>query len=210
MGGSLVSTRQNVSLNAYFLWSLLLLCGAVVSCALSLAGPIEPASSLVIGRVVVNNKYPGDYGILPQGILREGLEVLIGTRDGSRIFKVTTEEEGYFLIPNIPPDTYYVLMVNLVGTRGVTRRETESLGVAIRTFPFTAVPGKIGYIGTVMIDLSELKVYKVREVREYEIARAHFLEKHRDSTWASREFIALAQRPVSGSQGVEPKPMIRP
>ena len=205
-----MSTRQNVSLDTYFLWLLLLLCGAVVSCALSPAGPIEPTSSLVIGRVVVNNKYPGERGFLPQGIVDRGLEVLIGTRDGSQIFKVTTEEEGYFLVPNIPPDTYYVLMVNIVATLGVTRRETESFGMRIPASTFTPVPGKIGYIGTVMIELSELKLYKVREAREYERARAYFLEKHRDSAWASREFIPLALRPVSGSQGVEPKPMIRP
>jgi hypothetical protein len=73
------------------------------SCAPVLVGPGDPNSSLVIGRVVVDNKYPGSFsGVLPLGITEKGLAVEVKSRDGKQIFNATTEEQGYFCDSEYP------------------------------------------------------------------------------------------------------------
>jgi hypothetical protein len=157
-------------------------------CTPFLVGPSEPNSSLVIGRILVNNNYPGSfYGLLPLGELDKGLEVEIETRDGKQWFKVTTEEQGYFIIPNISPATYHVLRVIIEGTR--SSGATERQGVTIRRPTFTPALGKITYIGTVRINLSERGISKIQEVREAESAKAYFVQKYAASPWAAREFV---------------------
>ncbi len=170
----------------YLLLPVLVLCGLITSCAPTLVSPTDPNSSLVIGRIVINNKHSGRYfGILPLGTLDQGLEVEVESRDESQFFKVVTEEQGYFFIPNIPPNRYQVRKVSIEGFSGSQR---ERRGIGMRRLNFTPVPGKIVYIGTLFIDFSEREKKKIREVREEEKARAYLREKHGDSAWTSRKF----------------------
>ncbi len=187
-------TRWKATSTIHLFLPVLVLCGLITSCAPTLVGPTDPNSSLVVGRIVINNEFPGaTFGILPLGTLDEGLEVEVESRDESQFFKVVTEKQGYFFIPNIPPNRYQVRRVRIKGSAG-TQSETYSWG--LRRFNFTPVPGKIVYIGTLFIELSERKKKKIREVREEEVARAYLREKHGDSTWASREFIEAGARQV--------------
>jgi len=185
------------------------LCGLITSCAPGLVSPTDPNSSLVIGRVVINNKHPGRfYGALPLGTVDQGIEVEVESHDGNQYFKVTTEKQGYFFIPNMPPNTYYVSRARFTGTDG---RNRESYGLNFRRFNFTPVPGKITYIGTLFIELSERARKKIREVREGENARAYFRESHGDSAWASRNFTTIGPGQVPSTQvakKVEPEPRV--
>jgi hypothetical protein len=176
----------------------------LASCAPTLVGPIEPNSSLVIGRVVVNNKFPGAFhGLLPLGIIEKGLEIEIESRDGSQSFKVNTEEQGYFFIPNIPPNTYHILRVTLEGGRSPGDR--EKYGLTVRRPIFIPVPGKITYVGTLFVDLFDRGTSKTRDAREDEAAKTYFLQKYSASTWAPREFVSVGPKAAAGAQLAEGK-----
>ena len=166
---------------------VLILAGLITSCAPTLLTPTDPSSSLVIGRIVIDNKHKGRFfGVLPLGTVDQGIEVEIESHDGNQYFKVTTEKQGYFFIPNIPPNTYQVRTARFQGTIG---NETEGYSLRLRRLTFTPVPGKIVYVGTLFIELTEREKGKIREVREGENARAYYHQKYADSKWASREFI---------------------
>jgi len=180
-------TRWKVTLAVPLWLTVLGLCGLITSCATTLVSPKDPNSSLVIGRIVIDNKHPGRFfGILPLGTVDQGIEVEVESHDGNQYFKVTTEKQGYFFIPNMPPNTYQVRTARFQGTIG---NETEGYSLTLRRLTFTPVPGKITYIGTLFIELSERARMKIRVVREGENARAYFHQKYADSKWASREFI---------------------
>ena len=119
--------------------------GILVACTPFLIAPSDPNASLVIGRIVVDNKYPGGLsGLLPRGVLDKALDVEVETRDGKQYLKVTTEDQGYFLIPNLPPATYHVLGVIIEGHRSDGSKERYA--PRLRRPTFTPVPGKITYI----------------------------------------------------------------
>lgn len=198
-----MSTRRKASCEVHFWLPILFLSGWITSCAPILTGPIEPSSSLVIGRVVINNKYGGQYGLLPLGIVDQGIEVQVQSRDGRQEFQIVTQEQGYFIIPNIPPNTYYIERATLEGSRSTVGKETY--GLVLRQPNFTPVPGKIRYIGTLFVELSERGVSKVREVREDDRARAYFFQKHPGAPWASREFVVAGPGPVPGMQVTQEK-----
>jgi hypothetical protein len=177
----------------------ILFLGSLVSCTSYLVGPNEPNSSLVIGRIVVDNKYPGGLsGLLPLGMLDKALDVEVETRDGKQYFKVTTEEQGYFLIPNLPPNSYHLLSVIIEGRR--SDGSNERYAPRLRRPIFTPVPGKVTYIGTLYIDLSDRGESKIREVREDDRAKTYFLQKYAASPWSAREFTSVGAGAIAGAQ----------
>ena len=136
----------------------------------------------------MTNKFPGGFfGLLPLGELDKGLDIEIETQDGKQSFKVITEEQGYFVIPNIPPNTYQLFRVTIEGGR--SGGDKEKYGITMRRPSFTPAPGKITYIGTVLVDLSERGTSKIQEVREAESAKSYFLHRYAASPWAAREFV---------------------
>jgi len=177
----------------------ILIFGIVVACAPFLVGPSDPNSSLVIGRIVVDNKYPGAFhGLLPLGVLDKGLEIEIETREGKGYLKVTTEEQGYFIIPNLSSNTYHVLSVILEGSR--SGGDKERFAPRLRRPTFTPVPGKVTYIGTLYVDISDRGESKIREVREDDKAKTYFLQKYAASPWSTREFVSLGAGAVAATQ----------
>ncbi len=177
----------------------ILISGMVVACAPFLVGPSDPNSSLVIGRIVVDNKYPGGLsGLLPLGVLDKALDVEVETRDGKQYFKVTTEDQGYFFIPNLPPNSYHLLSVIVEGRRSDGSRERYA--PRLRRPTFTPVPGKIAYIGTLYIDLSDRGESKIREVREDDRAKTYFQQKYAASPWSTREFVSVGVGAVAATE----------
>lgn len=192
---------------------LLLLCGSITACAPSLVNPIEPNSALVMGRVNINNKYTGGRLLLPIGIIDHPIEVEVWARDESQVFKAKTERQGIFFIPNLPPNTYVLRRLTVERHTG-NRQETQHIDVNRPIF--TPVPGKIAYIGTLLVDVSEKGVMTASEVREDDRAKAYFVEKYGASLWGSREFVAPGSRPAvrataeSRPETVQAKPIMRP
>ena len=201
-------TRWKVTSAIQFLLPVFILCGLINSCAPTLVSPTGPNSSLVIGRVVINNKFGGSFGALPLGVVDYGIEVEVESADGSQYLKATTEKEGFFVLPNVPPNTYIVRYVRFQGTIG---NETNRYSQGLRRLAFTPVPGKILYIGTLFVELSDRPSAKIREVQENERAKIYFLQKYGDSAWAFREFIPTGPGQVPSTQvakKVEPEPRV--
>lgn len=208
-------TRRKVAPGSYLLCSVLLFSGWITSCTPTLVNPIEPNSALVMGRVVINNKYSGPGLLLPLGTIEDRIEVEVESTDGNQLFKAKTEEQGYFFIPNIPPNTYLVRRL-IVERRIGDRIETQSIGM--KRLVFTPVPGKTAYVGSLMVDVSEKGLITFREVREDEKVWSYFPQKYAGSPWASREFIAAGPRPMptirvaqeKAPKAIETKPIDRP
>ena len=190
--------------NFKFLVSAVLFPGIFVACTPFLIAPNDPNASLVMGRIVVDSKFSGDLmGLLPRGVLDKALDVEVESRDGKQYFKATTEEQGYFLIPNLPPNSYHVLGVIIEGHRSSGDKERYAL--RLRRPTFTPVPGKVTYIGTLYVDISDRGEIKTREAREDDPAKTYFLQKYSASPWSTREFQSVATGAVAGTQATQAK-----
>lgn len=200
--------------NVRSLSSGLVAAGILAACTTYLAGPSSPNSSLVIGRIVVDNKFPGEFRLLPLGVLDKGVDVELESLDGKQYFKVTTEEQGYFLVPNLPPEAYHVLGVIFEGRRN--DGAAERLRPRLRRPTFKPVPGTVTYVGSLFLDISERGESKVRELREDEQAKSYFRQKHGTSPWGTREFVSVSPGATAAStvpdtkkSMVESKPGVR-
>jgi clan AA aspartic protease (TIGR02281 family) len=183
------------------LLSLSLLFGFATNCVPSrVVNPIEPGGSIVIGRVVIDNKYRGPYGALPLGVIDRGLTVEVESFEGNRNLKVVTEEHGYFIIPNILPGTYYIRRVTFEGTRGGSRKTKEMASLEAQRPTFIPITGKVGIVDTLLIGLSEQGIVEVREVREEESTKAYFRHRYGGSSWASLELMLIGSRITRPSQ----------
>jgi len=182
---------KDVARQTYLLFSLALL---FTACTSALIGPGEQSSSLIVGRVVVNNQYAG-FGHLPIGILDKGLAVEIESLDSKYSQRVTTEEHGYFFVPNVAPNTYHVLRVTIERISGGGRRQMENYGMIIRRPVFAPVPGKVNYIGSLTIDVARDGALRVHETWENEAARTYSQQRHAGSLWALREFVGVGPKP---------------
>ncbi len=185
-----------------YLSSVLLLAGFLSGCATVLADPAESTSALVIGRVIIDNRYQGQFfGPIPLGIIKEGIEVEVASPEQKQLLNVRTDKEGYFYLSNIPPSVYQMARVSLARiSGGLDNIKIQRLALGVGVLRFRPVPGKIGYIGTLMLDVDERAAIKKRELREGDRAREYFFQKHGVSAWASREFIALRPGGVSNIQ----------
>lgn len=191
--------------NFRFLSSAVLVFGLSASCAPFLVGPSDSNSSLVMGRIVVNNNYVGSLsGLLPLGVQDKGLALEVETRDGKQAFKIVTEEQGYFLLPNLPANNYHLYRVMLEG--GSHSGARERYQIPLRRLPFAPVTGKITYIGTLFLDISDRGEPKIREVREESQAKSFFQQKYSASPWSAREFASAITGVAPGIPAAQAKP----
>ncbi len=144
-----------------------------------------------MGRIVIKNKYRGQRGLLPLGNVKQGIEIDVQITDIGQPFKVTTERQGYFFIANMPPKFHYVRRVKFEGREPDGAYEWFSM--PMQKLYFRAVPGKVVYIGTLIIELNKESYRKTREIWENEKAKTYFLQKHGDSRWAKHQFITAEE-----------------
>jgi hypothetical protein len=172
---------------------VVVLLGSIAACTPFLAGPSDQNSSLVVGRIVVDNKFPGGLsGLLPLGVLDKSLEVEIESRDGKQYSKVLTDEQGYFFAPNLPANAYHVLSVIIEGHRSDGSRERYA--VRLRRPTFTPTPAKVTYIGTLYLSISDRGESQLKEAQEDSQAKAFFLQRYSGSPWSTREFVSSSTR----------------
>ena len=67
------------------------------------------------------------------------------------------------------------------------------------------MPGKVTYIGTLNIDVSDRGESKIREVREDDRTKAYFRQKYAASPWSTREFASVATGAVAATQAAPAK-----
>lgn len=90
---------------------------------------------------------------MPVGTIESGIEVEIQSKDGEKSVRATTGPRGYFTVPNIPPNTYYVSGVTFKGT-GPSQVKRAHITLPKKPF-FIPVPGKRLDVGTYSIEISE-------------------------------------------------------
>jgi hypothetical protein len=178
--------------------SITLLASFVGGCSPPLAGPKGPNSSLVMGRVVIENQDPE--GDLPMGNVQKGINLAIESRDELQFARVVTRDGGYFMIPNIPPGPYYVVPLFSVGDD--SRDEDTGNITAIHEVYFAPVPGKIVDLGTFFLRISENYRLASNFVSpDPELTKAHFLKEYPQSRWLTKEFVSGSIRRVYSHRG---------
>jgi len=184
-------------------FSFLLLSSLIGGCAVSLTDPSGPNGALVIGRVVINNQALGSGGNLPIGTVDYGIEVEIESRDGNEFIKVTTGHGGYFVAPNIPPNTYYLSRVKFegIGLSGI-----GTAHITLRKSPFfIPIPGKILHVGTYSLEISEEFRSTVKHpISNTDAARSYLVATYPGTPWLARQLVvgptALGERVYSNSE----------
>jgi len=183
--------------------SFLLLSSLISGCAVSLIDPSGPNGALVIGRVLIKNQHVGSGGNLPIGTVDYGIEVEIESRDGNEFIKVTTGHGGYFVIPNIPPNTYHLSKVSF---EGIGSSGTDTAHITLRKSPlFIPIPGKILHVGTYSIDISEnLRTTVKHPISNTDAARSYLVATYPGTPWLARQLVvgptALGERVYTNSK----------
>jgi hypothetical protein len=124
------------------------------------------------------------------------------SQDMRTIVRVSTDEEGYFFLPNIPSGVYDVAQVSIgniavIGWRGSYMTTVERFVIPAGMLVFSPVPGKVGYAGGIFVDVDERGVGTASEASDDAGAREYFLRNVAKSPWAVREMISLRSRPAA-------------
>ena len=167
--------------------SVFFLSGLIGGCVTTMTDPIGPDSSLVIGRVVINNKYPGRLGLMPMTTIERGITLEIKNENQTLLIKAITGRGGYFVIPNIPLNTYFLNRVIFKGG-DPGDEETMYLGTNSGTF-FVPVRGQIVDLGTLLLDISDNAVVTLKYHRpDPKATKAYLARMHGGTPWLKRNF----------------------
>ncbi len=167
--------------------SVFFLSGLIGGCATILTDPIGPDSSLVIGRVVINNKYPGRLGLMPLTTVERGITLEIKNKNQTLLIKAITGRGGYFVIPNIPLNTYFL---NRVIFKGGDPGDEETMYLATnRGSFFVPVRGQIVDLGTFLLDISDKAEVTLKYQRpDPKATKAYLSRRHGGTPWLKRKF----------------------
>jgi hypothetical protein len=80
------------------------------------------------------------------------------------------------------------------GNYGVS---VQQFAIPAGTLVFSPTPGKVGYAGTVVVDVDERGFTSVKAASDDTAARAYFSRKWAKSPWAAREMIPLRAKPAA-------------
>ena len=179
--------------NMFLVISFLFLSSLIGGCAVSLTDPMGPNSSLVMGRVVIDNQDPD--GVLPIGNVQKGIRLAIESGDKVRFTRVVTRDGGYFVVPNIPPKPYYLVPLFSVDDAS-TNKDTGNITAIHKAF-FAPVPGKVVDLGTFFIRISRNSRVVSKFLRpDPEVAKAHFRKEYPQTPWLTWQFISGSLRKV--------------
>ncbi len=175
-------TRLVLSLSSVVFLSIF-----IGGCAATLTDPIGPNSSLVIGRVVINNKYSGRLGLMPMGTVERGIALEIQNKQETLLITAITQRGGYFVIPNIPQNAYFFSRVIFKGGNPGDE-ETMYLKGNKGTY-FVPVPGQIVDLGTYFLNISDsAKVTPKYQKPNAAVTRAYLERRHGRTPWLKRKF----------------------
>ena len=170
-----------------FLSSFFFLSGLIGGCAATLTDPIGPESSLVIGRVVITNKFSGKLGLMPMGTVEQGILIEIKNKKGTLLIRAITDNRGYFVVPNIPVNTYFLNRLIFKGGNPGDE-ETMYLGTNKGAF-FVPVRGQIVDLGTFLLDISDQAEVTPKYHRPNpEATKAYLAKRHGGTPWLKRKF----------------------
>ncbi len=115
--------------------------------------------------------------------------------------RVSTDEEGYFFLPNIPSGIYDLAQVSFgniaMSGRGSYMSTVERYAIPTGTLAFSPSPGKVGYVGGIIVDVDERGFGTASQAPDEAGARDYFFRNWAKSPWAARELISLRSRPTA-------------
>ncbi|HWP57409.1 MAG TPA: carboxypeptidase-like regulatory domain-containing protein [Candidatus Acidoferrales bacterium] len=161
-------------------------------CGAKAARPQTAASALLVGRVLIQNSFRGPNGLLPLGLHGGHIQVEVRSEDGERSARATTEPDGYFFIPNLPPGTYYVRSVVL---EVATHKKSDAIRFPIHALKAEVRPQKIVYLGTVWAEVAPDGQIKLQHLSDPEQARER-ARSFAEGAWGDHEFVSVPQVPL--------------
>jgi hypothetical protein len=168
-------------------------------CSTSLVAPADSQSALVIGRVMITYTWELSLGRMRPGTNKEGILIELENREKHTVVRATTDDEGYFFIPNMAAGAYELRRVTIAGSfmdwRGAYVTSEEQFSISQGTLAFSPAPGKVGYVGTVLVEVDE-KGSRTKAAPDDAAAKDYFLRTWAKSPWASREVISLRAKPA--------------
>ena len=173
--------------------SSMLMTGFAGGCSARLADPEGADSSLIVGRVVIDNQYQD--GEFPVGNNDKGIKLAIESVDGHQFTHIVTGDEGYFMIPNIAAKPYFLVPLFHLGDDS-TGEDTGKI-TAIHEGFFAPSPGKVVDLGTFSIRVYENSSVVSNFVRpDPEVSKAYVLREHPKTSWLKKQFVGGSIRRV--------------
>ena len=177
----------------YLLVFVLLLASFTGGCSARLADPAGADSSLVVGRVIIDNQYQD--GEFPVGNNDKGIRLAIESVDEHQFTHIVTGDKGYFIIPNIPSKPYFLVPLFHLGD-DLTGEDTGKI-TAIHEGFFAPNPGKVVDLGTFFIRVYENSSVVSNFVRpDPEVSKAYVLREYPKTSWLKKQFVGGSIRRV--------------
>ena len=142
---------------------------------------------MLMGRVLINNLYRGRNGMLPIGLQAKNIQVEIHSEDSQRVARGTTDEEGYFFVPNLAPGDYYL---RSVAFDVVSYKRTDGMQFLVRFLKARIGAKTVTYLGTLLVEVSKEGEFHFKELHETEKARQQLLKVMSGTGWEAREFVS--------------------
>jgi hypothetical protein len=178
-----------------------LLCFMLHGCAQIKTSPAPVEGSMIMGRVLINNIYRGRYGLLPIGLQAKSIQIEIHSEDSQRIARGSTDEEGYFFVPNLAPGDYYL---RSVAFDVVSNARTDGMRFLVRFLKARIGAKTVTYLGTLLVEVSKEGEFHFKELHEAEKARQRLLKVMGGTGWEACEFVSAPASSVVPPAGQLP------
>jgi hypothetical protein len=142
---------------------------------------------MLMGRVLINNGYRGRNGLLPMGLQAKSIQVEIRSEGWERIARGSTDEEGYFFVPNLPPGDYYL---RSVAFDVVSEKRTDGMRFSVQFLKARVGVKTVTYLGTLLVEVSREGEFHFKELHDAEKARQWLLKAMGGTGWETCEFIS--------------------
>jgi hypothetical protein len=166
---------------------LILLWLVPYGCAALQNTPKSSESSMLMGRVLINSAYRGRYGLLPLGLQAQKIQVEVRSDDGERVARESTDSEGYFFMPELPPGDYYWRSVTV---EVFFEKKSDSMRFPVQFLKIQVRRAAVTYSGTLLIEVSKEGEFHFKELGEPDKAQQHLAQSFEGTRWPALEFIS--------------------
>ncbi len=141
-------------------------------------------NGVLLGQAEVRNQVPGQVA-RTTGSKKAGL-VLDWVSASGRRLRVETDQEGFFVAPDLAPDLYSLVGVTLIEQAQVGGRQfVERLPLRLpHVHAVLVTPGTIAYAGTLVVEVGASLQGRFGVMMDPEAGRRYLVAHRRDAVWA--------------------------